>query len=102
MSAWYAALSSEVAAVIGGILVLLIFAVVIGLPQGAGLSAGNQGHRRAEDDTGHEEISADGVIDSFSGEIEEAGGKLPLVVKIALPGVLLSWLIYLILNWTPH
>jgi hypothetical protein len=55
-----------------------------------------------EEDGGHEEIRGDGLIDSFSGEIEEAGGGMPLVVKIALPGILLWWLIYLIINWAQH
>jgi hypothetical protein len=92
-------LSTEVVAVIAGIITLLIFAVVIALPQGSGMTPGSKGHRSVEDDIGHEEIRGDGFIDSFSGEIEEAGGGMPLVVKIALPGVLLWWLIYLILNW---
>jgi hypothetical protein len=73
--------------------------VAVGLPQSSGKHPGSEGHRAPEDDIGHEEIRGDGFIDSFSGEIEEAGGGLPLVVKIALPGVLLWWLVYLILNW---
>jgi hypothetical protein len=90
---------TEVVAVIAGIITLLIFALVIALPQGSGTPPGSKGHRPIEDDIGHEEIRADGFIDSFSGEIEEAGGGLPLVVKLALPGVLIWWLLYLIFNW---
>ena len=95
-------LSAEVIAVITGILVMLIFAVAIALHQGSGIQPGSKGHREIEDDDGHEEIRGDGYIDSFSGEVEEAGGGMPLVVKLALPGVFLWWLIYLILNWVSH
>jgi hypothetical protein len=102
MSVLDAFLNSEVVAVIAGILALLIFAVVVALPQGSRTLPGSKGHRSVEDDSGHEEIRGDGFIDSFSGEIEEAGGGMPLVVKIALPGILLWWLIYLILNWAQH
>jgi len=91
--------SMHIISLISWIFVLVIFAVAVGLPQGSGKSPGSEGHRAPEDDTGHEEIRGDGFIDSFSGEIEEAGGGLPLLVKIALPGILIWWLIYLILNW---
>jgi hypothetical protein len=99
MSGLDAILNSEVVAVIVGILTLLIFAMAVALPQGSGNAPGSKGHRPVEDDGGHEEIRGDGFIDSFSGELEEAGGGMPLVVKIALPGVLIWWLIYLIFNW---
>ena len=99
MSTLIAYLDTQVVGFIIGIVALLIFAVAIGLPQGSGKSPGSEGHRAPEDDIGHEEIRGDGFIDSFSGELEEAGGGLPLVVKIALPGVLIWWLVYLILNW---
>ena len=49
----------------------------------------------------HEDVRPDGYIDSFNKEIEEAGGGLPWVVLIALPGVLIAWVVYLILQWTP-
>jgi hypothetical protein len=92
-------LTAEVIAVVSGIIVLGLFALAIALPQGSKPSPGHKGHRSIEDDTGQEEIRGDGYIDSFAGEIEEAGGGLPPVVKLALPGVLLWWLIYLIINW---
>jgi hypothetical protein len=93
-------LSSEVLAVVSGIIILALFAIAIALPQGSKASPpGHKGHRPIEEDIGHEEIRGDGFIDSFSGEIEEAGGGMPPVVKLALLGVLLWWLLYLILNW---
>ena len=91
--------STQILSVLGGIFALLLFALAVGLPQLSGKSPGSEGHRPPEDDIGHEEIRGDGFIDSFSGELEEAGGGLPLAVKIALPGILVWWLVYLILNW---
>lgn len=85
----------------GGALVLLLFGLVIALPYRPKQLPGLSGHRSENDQGEHEEIHADGYIDSFSKEIEEAGGGPPLVVKIALPGVLISWLLYLILYWNP-
>jgi hypothetical protein len=85
----------------GGAIVLFLFALTVALKQRPGTLPGSSGHREEEDGE-HEEIRPDGYIDSFAGEIEEAGGGLPPVVKLALPGVLLWWLIYLIWNWTPR
>lgn len=94
-------LRSEILSVIAGIIVLLIFALAVAIPHIAKNKPGSSGHREEEDHEGHEEIRADGFIDSFAGTIEEAGGGLPPVVKLAVPGVLLWWLVYLILYWTP-
>jgi len=88
----------EILGIVGGALVLLIFGLAIVLPGRPTVEPGSSGHRD-EDDDAHEEIRPDGYIDSFAGVIEEAGGGLPLVVKIALPGIILWWLIYLIVNW---
>ena len=85
----------------GGIAVLLVFALVVALPQIARSRPGSSGHRPGEDETLHEEIGPDGYIDSFARDIEEAGGGLPPVMKLAVPAVLLWWLGYLVLNWTP-
>lgn len=87
--------------IIGSILVLFAFALAIVLRSRSDVRPGSSGHRDGNEEGGHEEVRADGFIDSFAGEIEEAGGGLPPVVKLTLPVVILSWLIYLILNWTP-
>lgn len=87
--------------ILGSIAVLFAFALTIALRSRTNVRPGSRGHRDDSEEGGHEEVRADGVIDSFAGEIEEAGGGLPVVVKLALPAVLLSWLVYLILNWTP-
>lgn len=87
--------------IIGSIVVFFAFALAIVLRSHSNMRPGISGHRDNSEEGGHEEVRADGFIDSFAGEIEEAGGGLPPIVKLALPVVLLSWLIYLILNWTP-
>jgi hypothetical protein len=92
----------QIIAVVGGFIVLFIFGLTIVLPLRTKKRPGSSGHRAEEDETGHEEIKADGYIDSFAGTIEEAGGGMPVIVKLALPGVLLWWLIYLIINWVPN
>jgi hypothetical protein len=90
----------EITWIIVGVFVLLLFALTIALPHRPKTLPGSSGHREADEEAGHEEIRPDGYIDSFAKDIEEAGGGLPPVVKLALPGVILWWLIYLILNWT--
>jgi hypothetical protein len=90
----------QILTIVAGTVLLLLFAVAVALPHRPKTLPGSSGHRKIEDETAHEEIRADGYIDSFAGEIEEAGGGLPPLVKLALPGVLLWWLLYLILNWT--
>jgi hypothetical protein len=91
----------EILGVAGGALVLLLFGLTLALRQHPAVTSGAEGHRPLEEQEEHEEIRPDGYIDSFAGVIEEAGGKLPPVVQLALPAIILWWLIYLILNWTP-
>jgi hypothetical protein len=88
--------------VAGGALILLLFAIAVALPHRPKQPPGISGHREGADEDEHEVIRADGYIDSFAKEIEEAGGGLPTVVKLAIPGVLLWWLVYLILFWAPR
>ncbi|MFL7814107.1 MAG: hypothetical protein ACK2TT_06045 [Anaerolineales bacterium] len=91
----------EILAVISGTVVLFLFAITIAISHKSKALPGSSGHRGEEDHEGHEEIQPDGYIDSFAGAIEEAGGGLPPVVVLAVPGILLWWLLYLILNWVP-
>lgn len=93
-------IGGEILGIVAGVVVLLIFALAIALPHRFRMSPGRRGHRRPEDEGGHEVIRPDGYIDSFAKEIEEGGGSLPPVVLVALPGIILWWLLYLILNWT--
>ncbi|MGD2078881.1 MAG: hypothetical protein PVH18_10885 [Chloroflexota bacterium] len=89
----------EAMAILGGIFILVLFAIALAIPHRAKKLPGSEGHRPDEDDD-YEEIHADGYIDSFAKDIEEAGGGMPPIVKVAFVGVILWWLIYLILNWT--
>ena len=93
-------LGQQIIWIAAGAAILFIFALTVALPHRVRTRPGSQGHREKEREAEHEEIQPDGYIDSFAGEIEEAGGGLPLVVQIALPGILLWWLLYLIMNWT--
>ncbi len=92
----------QILAVVAGSVVLLVFALVVALPNRPKVLPGSQGHRDEGEQPGHEVIRPDGFIDTFGRQIEEAGGSLPLIVKLALPGILLWWLLYLILNWAPR
>ncbi len=89
----------KIFSVVGAMLALFVFALAIGMPSHSRTLPGSRGHREIHDEGLHEEIRPDGYIDSFSKEIEEAGGGLPLAVKIAIPLIVITWLLYLILNW---
>lgn len=91
----------EIISIVGGVVVLAFFALLLGLPHRPKVLPGSSGHRDKDDQGEHEEINPDGYIDHFAGVIEEAGGSLPPVVKWAIPGILLWWLLYLIFNWIP-
>jgi len=90
----------EILAVIAGVIVLLLFSLALVWPHRPTVRPGSKGHRPEEGAGDSEEIRPDGYIDSFAGVIQEAGGGMPPIVKLALPGVVLWWLIYLVLNWT--
>ena len=89
----------EILAVGAGALILFLFALTVALPHRPKVLPGSSGHREEEEEGVHEEIRPDGYIDSFNKTIEEAGGALPWIVRLAIPGIIIWWLIYLILNW---
>ena len=78
---------------------LIIFAVGVAWPHRSRVRPGSRGHRPESDEGEHEVVRPDGYIDSFAKEASEAGGGLPPLIQLALPGILLWWLLYLILNW---
>jgi hypothetical protein len=92
----------ELAWMLGGAGVLLLFGLTLALQHRPRVLPGSSGHREIEDEEEQEVIRPDGYIDSFAGVIEEAGGSMPPVVWVAIPGVLLWWLLYLILYWAPR
>jgi hypothetical protein len=87
----------------GGALLLIIFALTLGIQRHRIKSLpGSRGHRLKEDEAAeHEHIRADGYIDSFGKDIEEAGGGLPLVLKTFFVLIPIWWVLYLVLYWTP-
>jgi hypothetical protein len=91
----------EIIGIVAGVVVLLLFALTFVLPQRSRTLPGSRGHRERADDGHHEDVRPDGYIDGFNKEIEEAGGGLPWVVLIAIPGVLIAWVVYLVLQWKP-
>jgi hypothetical protein len=93
-------IGGEVLGIAIGGFILLLFGVALGIPHRSTKPSGAKGHREEHEE--HETVSPDGYIDSFAGVIEEAGGSLTTVVRLAIPGVLLWWLIYMIINWMPR
>lgn len=91
----------EIIGIVVGVVVLLIFALAFVLPQRSRTLPGSRGHRELGDEGHHEDVRPDGYIDGFNKEIEEAGGGLPWVVLLAIPGVLIVWVVYLVLQWKP-
>jgi hypothetical protein len=93
---------NELIWLLGGAGILLLFALTLALRHRPRVLPGSSGHREEEAEGEHEVIRPDGYIDSFAGVIEEAGGALPPVLWVAIPGIVLWWLLYLILYWTPR
>jgi hypothetical protein len=91
----------EIVGIVAGAGVLIVFAVAIAIKWRPKTLPGSAGHREKGDEEAGETIRPDGYIDSFAGVIEEAGGGLPPVMRIAIPGILIWWLVTLILYWTP-
>jgi hypothetical protein len=90
----------QIGYIAGGATFLLAFAILLTHSHRTSIQPGSKGHRDEKDHKGHEVIRPDGYIDSFSNEIEEAGGSLPPLVRVALPVILLWWLFYIIIYWT--
>jgi hypothetical protein len=95
-------LTSQVITILVAAVILLLFAISVALPLHGRTRPGSSGHRKPEDDIGHEDVQPDGFIDSFSKEIEEAGGGLPPLVKYTIPAILIWYVFYLITNWAPR
>jgi hypothetical protein len=90
---------SELLGIIGAVVVIGVFLFALSVRHKRGVLPGSRGHREG-DDTEHEQIRADGYIDSFSRDIEEAGGGLPLVVRLSTVGFFAWFLIYIVLFWS--
>lgn len=88
---------AEIVWVAVGAVVLLMFGIAVAIKHHPSTLPGSSG-RREKDTGGSEEIRPDGYIDSFAGVIEEAGGGMPPVVKLALPGILIWFIAYLLVG----
>ncbi len=87
--------------VVGGF-ALMLFGVLLAINvKHTNKPAGRRGHRQASDRGTDEPVTSDGLIDSFAGIVEEAGGSLPPLVTAALIIIPLWWLLYMIINWSP-
>jgi hypothetical protein len=92
---------AEMLGIIGAIVAIGVFTFALAVRHRPSVLPGSKGHRVIADDE-HERISADGYIDSFSKDIEEAGGGLPLVVRLSIVIFLAWFLVYLIRFWSPR
>ena len=68
--------------------VLVLFAVLLALRNRPSTLPGSSGHREKEGEGEHEVIRAEGAP--------------PPIVIVFFVGIWLWWLLYLVLNWTPH
>jgi hypothetical protein len=91
---------AELLGILGAVAAIGLFAFALSVRHRPRVLPGSKGHR-ADDDTEHERLRADGYIDSFARDIEEAGGGLPLVVRLSTIGFFVWFLLYLILFWSP-
>ncbi len=93
----------EILGIASGGLVLFLFGTLMAITvKHTNKPAGRKGRRQPTDRGTEETISSDGLIDSFAGLVEEAGGSLPPLVTVSLIAIPLWWLIYMILNWSPY
>ncbi len=91
----------EIMAIAIGTGVLALGALAFSFKHRARTQPGSSGHRPAEQAEETERISPDGYIDSFSGLIEEAGGSLPPIGWVIAGVVLVAYVAYLVLFWSP-
>lgn len=92
-------LGPQIFAVLMGIITLLGGALAFAFRYRTRVLPGSSGHRPEEEQGDAELIGPDGYIDSFAGVIEEAGGGLPLVGKIIVAVIAVSYVVYLVLFW---
>ena len=92
---------AELLGMIGAVAAIAVFAFALSVRHRPRVLPGSKGHRDSEDEK-HEHLRADGYIDSFARDIEEAGGGPPLVVRLSTIGFFVWFLIYIILFWSPN
>lgn len=88
--------------VVVGTLVFLGAALAFAVRHRMKVSSGSAGHRPDAEDVEFERIGPDGYIDGFAGQVEEAGGSLPMMARVIIAVTLVSYFAYLILFWQPR
>jgi hypothetical protein len=92
----------QIFSVVAGIVVFLGAALAFAFKYRATSSkAGESGQRPESQAKEAERVSPDGFIDSFAGVVSEAGGGLPFTAWLIMGTVLVCYVVYLFLNWTP-
>lgn len=111
--------TGEIIGIVLGAAFMLLFGIAIALPYVPWQQAARRGHRQTEHGEAQHEgfrrrqrgepspedveiIKPDGYIDSFAGEIEEAGGGLPPVVWVVIVTILIAYVAYAIIFWAPR
>ena len=90
----------EIFSVVAGMVVLLGAALAFAFKYNATSDkAGARGQRPADQKREGEMVRPDGFIDSFAGAISEAGGGIPFMATLIILIVLVSYFVYLFVNW---
>lgn len=92
--------TGELLSVLAGTIALLGAALVFAFKyRSSSDKAGASGHRPADQSEAAEIARPDGFIDSFAGTISEAGGGVPFMATVIMVTIIVTWLVYLIVNW---
>jgi hypothetical protein len=92
---------AEIVAIVVGTLVLIFGAVALALPHRPKTLPGSSGRREGKEGM-YEEIRPDEYIESFNKQVESSAGSAPRFVWLVLAGIIIWWVVYLIVNWTPR
>lgn len=90
-------IGTEIIWIGAGAFILTVFALTLAMVHRTKIPPGEKGYRKGEQR--HVVVEPDAYIDSFSGVIEEAGGLLPPILYVFIPGILIWWLVYLLVRW---
>jgi hypothetical protein len=92
----------EVFSVVAGAIVFIGAALAFAFKyHSTSAKAGESGQRPGDQSKEAERVSPDGFIDSFAGVVSEAGGGLPFTAWLIMGTVLVCYVVYLFLNWSP-
>ncbi|MHB9032208.1 MAG: hypothetical protein ACYC6L_04065 [Anaerolineae bacterium] len=93
----------EINGIVFGAIALLLFGILFALNRRVQTLPGSSLERKGKGSTTETEtIKTDQFIDSFNSEVDAARAKLPWLILVAVPAVILWWLGYLIYYWAPR